>query len=244
MSDTTEPTTPAAPAPEPSGHAQGDDLAAVLSRNYDLQVEKEAREALPESTPAPEGSPPRDERGRFTAREQAADGAAEHADIQVPGSSPGTDQPEDPARETQTPASIAPPQSWSDAEKAHWNALSREVQETILRRERDIERGLADRATEQRSMAPLREVLTPYSAKHAMMGMSDAEAVRRLLAAQEALERDPDRAFPALAQAFGYDLRRLLTNQPAGVPAQGQGPTYQQYQQPAGQQFYDPRVTG
>ena len=214
MSDTIE-------APDTS-----DDLRSVLSAAFEAGGEPEHTEAQTEAPPRQDRA--RDEHGRFTrAEQQAALGAAPAEE---------TDTTDQPATREDEPASqaIAPPASWSDADKAHWTSLSRDAQEVILRRERDIDKALAERANESQAVAPLREVLAPYQSKHAMMGLSDAEAVRRLLAAQEMLEQDPDRAFPELARAFGYDLRRLTAQTTQQVPPQ------QQQQQP--QQFRDPRV--
>lgn len=207
MSDTTTES-----ATETSG---GVDLDSVLAAAWD-QAEA--------ATPA--DGPQRDERGRFasTRTEEASATAGTEAE-----DTPSTDQPEAKTDEPAQPA-IEPPQSWSDAEKAHWATLSREAQDVILRRERDVEKGFAERAAELKDLAPLRDVLAPYRSKHAMMGLSDAEAVGRLLAAEQQLRTDPDRAFVELARAYGYDLRRLGVN-----------PTSQQ-QQPANQEYHDPRV--
>lgn len=198
-----------------TAEAPADDLRSVLSKAFEGAEETTETPARPERV--------RDEHGRFARAEPQEtaepEGATEHADQPAPT----TDEPAQQA--------IDPPASWSDAEKAHWASLSREAQETVLRRERDFDKGLAERATELQSVAPLREVLAPYQSKHAMMGLSDAEAVRRLLAAQEMLEKDPDRAFPELARAFGYDLSRLTQQ-----PTQQVNPLNQQ------QQFRDPRV--
>ena len=201
-----------------------DDLRSVLSAAFEASDAPEHTETQTEAPPRQERA--RDEHGRFTrAEQQAAESAAPAEE---------TDTTDQPATREDEPASqaIAPPASWSDAEKAHWTSLSRDAQETILRRERDIDKALAERANESQAVAPLREVLAPYQSKHAMMGMSDAEAVRRLLIAQEMLEKDPDRAFPELARAFGYDLRRLAPQLTQQTPPQ------QQQQQ----QFRDPRV--
>ena len=206
--------------------SSADDLRSVLSAAFEASEPAHTETTQTEAPPRQDRA--RDEHGRFTrAEQQAAEGAAPAEE---------TDTTDQPATREDEPASqaIAPPASWSDAEKAHWTSLSRDAQETILRRERDIDKALAERANESQAVAPLREVLAPYRSKHAMMGLSDAEAVRKLLAAQEMLEQDPDRAFPELARAFGYDLSRLAPQLTQQVPLQ------QQQQQP--QQFRDPRV--
>jgi len=153
--------------------------------------------------------PTRDERGRFS-RSVEPDTAPEPAEV--------TDQPEVKA-EDETP----PPQSWSADE---WSQIPANVRQRIAEREAEISRLSTERANEAKDTSPLREVLAPYQAKHAAMGITAHEAVRRLLAAQDALETDPDRAFPELARAFGYDLNRL----------------FQHAQPQHTQEFRDPRV--
>lgn len=187
----------------------GDDLRSVLSAAWDEHETVETEDT----------GRPRDERGRFASSREVEDAP----DTETP------DQPEAKADEPATPA-IEPPQSWSADERAHWASLSPAAQETILRRERDMDKVLSERAAEQRELNPLREVLAPYQADHAMRGLSSVDAVKQLLAAEEWLRKDPDRAFPELMRQYGYDPRRLGLNVP---PQAQQAPT---------QQFNDPRV--
>ena len=186
----------------------GDDLDSVIGAAWDAHD-------------TPETAAARDERGRFASSREPVEGEAE-TEI--------TDQPEEAAPEPEAPA-IEAPASWSADEKAKFEGLSREVQETILRRERDIDRALSERAGEAQEMSAWREVLEPYKARHAMTGLSQREAVSRLLAVEQMLHSNPDQAFPELMRAYGWDPRRL------GLP-----PTQPQYQQAPQQPLQDPRV--
>jgi|JI9StandDraft_1071089.scaffolds.fasta_scaffold01914_11 hypothetical protein len=170
-------------APVADAATGGDDLDSVLGAAYDAAVAE-----------APEEAPQRDERGRFAS--PATQDTAEQVGK--------TDQPEQPATEQAQPA-IEPPASWSDAEKAAWSDLKPEVQQAIARREKDTDTVLRERAETEKAFQPIKEVLAPYQQKHAMAGLNDAEAVRRVLAAQDMLERDFDGALPALIKAFGRD---------------------------------------
>lgn len=190
MSDTTTPEV--APAAEPSGG--GESLRDLLGAAYDEVVARDAGG----------DAPARDEQGRFVGRESADE-----------GETPDTDQSEVKA---EAPQAIDPPQSWSAEEKAEWASLSRKAQEVILRREADVEKVLSDRTRGDPDLAPLREVLAPYREKHARMGLPEAEAVKRLLSWQEAIERDPDQAFPRLMQSLGYDPRRLFQSPSEETP--------------------------
>ena len=159
----------------------GDDLDSIIGAAYDQSTVE-----------TPEG-PQRDDRGRFASAAQDTAPEAEQ-----------TDQPEQPATEQAQPA-IEPPASWSDAEKAAWSDLKPEVQQAIARREKDADAVLRERAELEKTVQPIKEVLAPFEQKHAMAGLSSAEAVRRLLTAQDMLERDFDRAWPELVRAFGRD---------------------------------------
>lgn len=196
MSDTLE--TPAAPA-------AGDDLRAVLNAAWDI-VESDDTTGTDTS---------RDERGRFASEKTddvATDGEPSDKD---------TDQPEVKADDT-APADIDAPRTWSDDEKAEWASLSPKARETVLRREKEAEQAIAERDRQARETAPMRELLDKYKEKHARLGIPQAEAVRRVLAYADALEVDPDNAFPALMRDFGYDPNRLFntptqTSQPDPV---------------------------
>ena len=77
------------------------------------------------------------------------------------------------------------------------------------------------------------EALRPYEKFHAMAGIKPVEAVQRLLAAQEALNKDFLGSLPILIRQQGYD--------PVAV-AQAMLGTPQVQQQAQQQHFQDPRV--
>lgn len=191
----------------PSG---GDDLAEVLGRAYDenmaAQVDAEQR---------------RDERGRFAARQQDGE-AAEDAPAEP------TDRSQDRA-----PTNGAP-ESWTEAERAVWEGLSPDARDVIARREADRMQAIQERDELAKVAVPFQEVLRPYEKFHAMAGIQPVEAVRRLLAAQDALNKDFLGSLPVLIRQQGYDPIAVAQAM-LGSPQVQQ----QQVQQPPP---YDPRV--
>ncbi len=112
------------------------------------------------------------------------------------------DQPGDKGDERAGPAA---PASWSDAEKAHWETLTPEAREIVLRRERDTEKALHERAEVARRADPIVQAIEPYQDQWAMRGVRPEQAISQLLAAQDALMRNFDAALPELIRAFGRD---------------------------------------
>lgn len=151
----------------------------------------------------------RDANGRFVAK--AKEPAAEAAE-EAPAADKDTDQPEkvegtEPA--AAAPPAIDPPTSWSAADKAHWTKLPREAQETILRRESEVQRGFQQRAEEARSFEPLRQALAPHATRLSQSGRHPADVVKQLLDVHAGLETSPYEVFPAIARMYGVDLSRL-----------------------------------
>ena len=187
--------TPAAPE-EP-----GDDLRSVIAAAYRASVAE------------PNEGQERNERGQFASQE-AEDAPADGVE---------TDQPEDQADEPEKPA-IDPPQSWSADEKAIWSTLSDAAQAAIIRREKDIDRALSERAAETRDVQSLREVAEQHRADIAEIGVAPAVVLRNAVTWDRALRTDPIRALSAMAAQYGVDLSRLsqsaptLSNAPVDAP--------------------------
>lgn len=75
-------------------------------------------------------------------------------------------------------------------------------------------------------LAPVKAVLDEYKHLYAAKGVAPEAAVRALFDAEVALRTRPDEAFPALAQAFGFDIMKWAQ---ARMP---QPPTQQNAQAP------------
>ena len=157
--------------------APADDLSADIGAAWDEIVAREEG-----------GATDRDDRGRFAARD-----SGEKAETETKA-----------APEQSAPASDAP-SHWAEDEKAHWATLAPEAQRAVLRRERDIENAARERDETARRYQPIDEVIAPHRDKWAVAGVQPQEAIRQLLAAQDALTTNFDGALPALIRAFGRD---------------------------------------
>ena len=143
--------------------------------------------------------------------------------------------PQEPAQPTGQPGTAAtgaeeptrPPAAWSAAAKAKFATLDPEVQAEVVKREKDVDRGLQERAGQLKRYEPLETVIAPVRDRLAMAGVSEAQYFGALAAADAAL-RDPNRrqaAFAQLAQQYGIQL-------PQGSQ-QGQQPVPQAQMHPA-----------
>lgn len=73
------------------------------------------------------------------------------------------------------------PQSWSAAEKAHWDKIPAEVQAVIARREEEAHRGITQLGMDASLGKQLKEVISPYLPMIRADGGTEAGAVRDLL---------------------------------------------------------------
>lgn len=129
---------------------------------------------------------------------------------------PPTVAPEAPSE----PEALKPPASWSATAKADFKTLAPHIQQEVLRRERDMDKGLQDRANELKRYQPLEDLLSPHRDRLAMAGTDEATYVRSLIAADQML-RDPAtrmQAIGQIAQSYGINL---------GQAPQGQAPQAQ-----------------
>lgn len=205
----------------------------------------EAQPAAESPAPQAPDSRVRDEHGRFAPKEgaeaAAPDATPETPKDPAPPAEPNAQTPES------DPQTTRPPASWSAEAKAAFRDVSPVIQAEVLKRERDIDRGLQERAQQmqelQRRYEPLEQQIAPHRDRWAMAGMDEAKAIGTLIAAQSYLERDPVNGIFYLARSYGVDLRQFaqglaLAQQPGqpqpqgGQPMQGQPGLPQGYSQP------------
>jgi len=190
----------------PEAAASGtDDLRSALEGAF------AAAETPPAEAPAQDSGPSRDERGRFASKDTTAEAAPDEA---APAVEETTDRAKEATGTEPAPPAIDPPASWSAAAKAAFAKAPPEVQHEVLKREADVAKGFEQKAAETRALAPVAEVLAQYRAKFAAYGVTEAQAVRQLLDAQNALETNPVEAIQWLARSYGVDLSRLQTQNP------------------------------
>lgn len=118
--------------------------------------------------------------------------------------------------ETEAQGSIRPPASWTPQAKAKFASADPDIQQEVLKREKDMDRGLNEQARRLKAYEPLEEVIAPHRQKWQVAGVDEATAVKQLLAASDWLERDPQTAIAYLAKQYG------VTAQPTGQPEQAQ----------------------
>jgi hypothetical protein len=102
------------------------------------------------------------------------------------------------------------PQSWSAAEKAHWDKIPPEVQAVIARREEEAHRGITTLGQDAALGKKLKDVINPYLPMIRAEGGDEAGAVRDLLQTAYILRTaSPEQkigVFRHLAGQFGVDL--------------------------------------
>ena len=138
---------------------------------------------------------PRDEAGRFITKD--------------------TDHSEETGGEA-PPEPIDPPVSWSAAVRESWSTLPRQIQDEIAKREADVSRGFTQHSERIKQYEPLDQVLEPVRTGLGASGISEAQYVGQLVAADAYLREKPAEAIQWLAQSYGVDLGQVVT------PANGQ----------------------
>lgn len=176
--------------------------------------------AAPEPVEAPEAGSPqeraRDDHGRF-----------------VKSDEPVIVQPQTPTLEAPEPIQpqLSPPASWKAAAKAKFATLDPEVQAEVLRREEEMNQGLAQSQTKAERANRLETVLAPHKDRLALSGVDEYQYLGALMKADEML-RGPQ-AMEGLAQvARMYGLQLPGPQQDAmGYAPAPQDPLIQQLQQ-------------
>ena len=151
--------------------------------------------------------PARDEQGRFAKQDAPANQQPEPK-TPAAGAEAGQAQP------------IAPPATWSAAAKAKFASLDPELQQEVLRRERDMEQGRAQWQQGAERLNRLTAILDPRRDRFALAGVDEARAVQALFAAQDLLERDPVSGLLYLGRQYGVNWPQLFQSMQQGGPAQ------------------------
>lgn len=157
-------------------------------------------------------NPSRDDGGKFAGTEQTeategAETAAEETQVEE-----NTDQPSEKDQET-APPSITAPNSWSAEMKAKFGSLPPEAQQYIAQRESEMHAAITQKGEQIKAFEPIRQTLDQHREVFAKNGVSEAEGVSRLIAADRFLEQRPLEAIQWLAESYGVDLRQLTTGE-------------------------------
>jgi hypothetical protein len=201
--------------------SSSDDLRATLVAA--LEAPETSQAATNEDTPPSEtpatSERPRDELGRFKRVEASPSDAADDT------TSSATEVPEEdkPAIEVKEeppkPATaLRAPQSWGASAKAKFADLPPEIQQEVIRREGDYNKGLQRNAELANFGRSLAEVITPYQAMLAAEGADPITVVSEMMRTAYLLRNAPApqkvQLFKQVAQQFGVDLTSLTAEEP------------------------------
>ena len=193
-----------------------DDLNADIKAAMDEVNGVEPQASIPDPQAPVEAAP---EAGK--PQEEAADGRVRGPDGKFVAKPQETGQiVNQPDVKAEPEAAIRPPASWSATAKAQFNALDPVIQQEVLKREKDVQSGLAQWETKGEKLNRYEAIVAPRREKLALAGLDEFKAVEALFAAQDLLERDPIGGLRYLAQQYGQG--HLFSGQPGGQPQQYQ----------------------
>ena len=146
-------------------------------------------------------NPPR-ENGKFAAKDKES--KAETVEP-VKAVEPTKDQTQSQTVEPPT-AAIDAPNSWSAENKAKWSTLSPDVQEYIASRENEAHKRISEMGQQVKTFEPITPHIEPLRRIAARFGINEGQVLHNLIAAQDLLTTDPERAIAWLAKTHGVNL--------------------------------------
>lgn len=181
-----------------------------MSRDTDNDLEADVRAAIegPEETPdltateagETQESRARDEHGRFKA-----------VDTQEKPAETVEAKAEEPER------TILPPKSWTAAAKAKFNLLDPDVQQEVLRREKEIDEGKAQWDSKAQQYNRFEALFEPVKDRLTLAGIDQFAYTQALIHADNLLRQNPQAGFQQLAQLYGFQMPQ---GQGTGQPQQ------------------------
>lgn len=165
----------------------------IASLEADVRAAVEGSTA-PE-TPAPdapapvESGPSRDDQGRFAPK---LDTKPEVTQSQPSGTEPAK--------------TILPPRSWTAQAKAKFAALDPDVQQEVLRREKEIDDGQALWATKGEEYNRYKALYAPIQDRLTLSGIDQFAYTQALIKADELLRSNPQEGMRQLAQLYGFQM--------------------------------------
>jgi hypothetical protein len=122
---------------------------------------------------------------------------------------------------TEVPAALSAPQSWKPAQKAKWAKLDVDIQQEVLRRDRETTQVLNDTTQARQIAQRLSQTVQPYMARIQSLNTDPLTAVQELFKADHLLSTAPKvqraRLMASLISDYGVDLQEL-DNALAGRP--------------------------
>lgn len=226
---------PAAPAgPQPS------DVASDLTAAWDAQESPDSGSNAPASSGKSSssssseaggkaddsGTRTRDEGGRFT-KTNGAQTVAPAGDKPAPAKPEANARPDAKAPDAKPPdakgAEFRLPEKWPAEVKARYESLAKVSPEhaqwmveefnKVQTQQGVVNQARAKLGPLQKIVESVETLLAPGRVQRAQQGIGDAEYVRGLVAAGEALDKNPEQGLRYLAQKYGVDLQRLVTGE-------------------------------
>jgi len=192
-------------------------MSAEMGKIFD---EIEARSDEVEAVEAPEES------------EVAPAEEIEQEDVS-PDSDDDPEHVEEDAEQPDGADAVVAPDHWSAEARERFEAITdTEARRMVLDTRKSLERGydrkFQDLAEERRQIAEWDSVFAPVEESLKLAGVNRTQAVQRLLAAQQMLERNPRQGIAYLAQQYGVDTTQPVQGEPvdpqiAGLQAELHG---------------------
>lgn len=200
---------------DPNDDIAGDIRAAMATLKDEApataaEIETPVVEAT--SEPVAERDDGRDDKGRFKAKDQPTQAAAE------PVSKTASVQGAEAAATGTEP--VAPPAKWDPEAKAAFMAAPREVQKQLLAHADATEKANADWQPKAQTFAMIEQVIAPQREAWARSGMTEAQAIAGLVQAQQMLDQDPISGLVQIAKSYGLTRADWLAA--AGIGPEGE----------------------
>lgn len=197
------------------------DTAAIAPAQTAVETPTSPMESITRSMEAAYDkiNPPREATGQFKPKEPEipAEGAVSDAAPEIKDQNPA-----ETAAEPPKVAAIDPPLSWSAEKKALWPSLSPDAQAYIAQREGEAHKRISELGQQVKAFEPFQRVYEPLRQAAARSGATPDQALERLLAANDYLERDAAGAIKWLAEAYGVNLSGSQSATPEGGEESGE----------------------
>ena len=145
-------------------------------------------------------------------------------DASAPTDAPASENTPEEGKPDPEPEVVPAPVGFSDEDRAWFATLPPDAQRAIARRESDRESEFGRKSQEiaesRKQYEALDKVISDHRERWQLNGMSDAQAVQQLLAAEQYLQKDPVAGLQFLARQYGVDLGKLNTRTQTPNPYQ------------------------
>lgn len=182
-------------------------LAETMSEEWDKKVAEE--DQLEE--PTDDGD------------EEEAEEELEAGDEEVAGDEVDDEEPEDEgegeeeeitaAKEEKPsfkPGDLAPLEHWSAEDKETFSKLPREAQDFLISKDKKFQ---AHYTRKLQEVSEIKRALEPVRQEIEYFGVTEADAIRRLIGAHKMLQQKPAEAIRFIADSYGLDINQLMSGQ-------------------------------